>query len=256
MKIYISQQRTGKHDAAATAYCTSLGVLRRVGSTITLLAFSFFGYTLIEGSAMQKQNATSSVTKSALTFAQLHHVNTTMTSHEPLAESSPKSSAMRVAVCITGHVRSFYQPSVHKSIARNLIEPLRKEAGVLDVFFHVGLADEPRNKTVRALSKPGETIAAMNLFNPVSVTYFKHTRRNVTGQANCHPGQVQLANIYPYSLLRASQCMDQIVLHENRINKQYDWIVKTRPDVALGDPITPLSKLRRDIVQLNQHIPG
>jgi hypothetical protein len=170
-------------------------------------------------------------------------------------EPSSLASKMRVAVCITGNTRSFYLASVHESIARNLIAPLRAEGGVVDVFFHVALADRPRHQTKTAKSMKRMTLAAMKSFKPVSITSFNRTLQKVSEQANCPPGAAQAASSYPYALLRASQCMDQVARHEHTLQRKYDWIVKTRPDIALGDPITILN-FRNDTIQMNQHTPG
>lgn len=48
----------------------------------------------------------------------------------------------RVAVCISGHIRSFVYPVVHRSIRTNLVEAIEKEGGCkVDVFAYATPSD-------------------------------------------------------------------------------------------------------------------
>lgn len=59
--------------------------------------------------------------------------------------------ACRVAVCFSGHVRSFVYPVVHRSIRRNLIQSIEDEGCDVDIFAYATLVDiVPRSKQVHA----------------------------------------------------------------------------------------------------------
>lgn len=50
--------------------------------------------------------------------------------------------ACRVAVCISGHIRSFVYPVVHRSIRTNLVEAIEKTGGCkVDVFAYATAMD-------------------------------------------------------------------------------------------------------------------
>lgn len=57
----------------------------------------------------------------------------------------------RVAVCLSGHIRSFAYPVVHRSIRTNLVEAIQREGCEVDVFaYATALEDDdaPHNKQV------------------------------------------------------------------------------------------------------------
>jgi hypothetical protein len=170
--------------------------------------------------------------------------------------SAPKVG--RVAVCIVGHARSFHQPTVHESIARNLIDPIRRGASAVDVFFHVAMADVPRANTRAAVPAEQETNGAIEGMHPVVVSRYSGAGRamNFSGVAACPAGRSYACDFYHPALLRASECMEKIELYEREHGVRYEWIVKTRPDVAFGDPVALMSALPTDRVLMNEHIPG
>ncbi|CAN0533043.1 unnamed protein product, partial [Laminaria digitata] len=47
----------------------------------------------------------------------------------------------RVAVCLSGHIRSFVHSAVHKSIRRNLVEAIEADGCDVDVFAYATAAD-------------------------------------------------------------------------------------------------------------------
>lgn len=190
--------------------------------------------------------------------------NPIITSHE---EGQPKKlrnrdSLMvmrkRVAVCIVGHARSFYRPSVHNSIARNLLQPIAGNSTTLEVFFHIGLRDIAKVSNATALTSRSETREAAEAMKPVVLSLYDDPilQLNMTQHNSCSGGMEHARRVYPPALLRASQCMALVRDFETKNNFRYDWIVKTRPDIAIGDPVTPLSKLRPDRIYINEHIPG
>jgi hypothetical protein len=163
----------------------------------------------------------------------------------------------RIALCIVGHARSFHQPSVRESIYRNLIQSLSANSSSLEVIFHIGLHDVARVPGMAATDSEKETISAAEAMKPIVISVYEGSPHllNQSLHAVCSEGSDYASNEYPPSLLRASQCMTLVKARERQLGTKYDWIVKTRPDVAFGDPVS-ISHLPSDRVYINEHIPG
>lgn len=61
--------------------------------------------------------------------------------HQLHLQDGAKKISCRVAVCLSGHVRSFVSPAVHLSLRRNLIEAIEKGGCRVDVFAYAALED-------------------------------------------------------------------------------------------------------------------
>lgn len=57
------------------------------------------------------------------------------------AGDEDKMPGCRVAVCLSGHIRSFVHPVVHRSIRSNLIEAIEADGCEVDVFAYATLGD-------------------------------------------------------------------------------------------------------------------
>lgn len=59
-------------------------------------------------------------------------------------DNSRKADAAtcRVAICFSGHIRSFVYPSVHQSAKRNLVDAIAAEGCRVDVFAYATLLDD------------------------------------------------------------------------------------------------------------------
>ncbi|CAM9119378.1 unnamed protein product, partial [Ascophyllum nodosum] len=55
---------------------------------------------------------------------------------ESSGEPGDSAAPCRVAVCLSGHIRSFVHPVVHVSIRRNLVEAMREEGCKVDVLAY------------------------------------------------------------------------------------------------------------------------
>lgn len=174
-------------------------------------------------------------------------------------EANATRQVRRVAICIAGHARSLHRPTVYKSIYQNLVVPLHSAFDSVDIFFHVGLQDVPRENTSAAAAAPQQYFEAMRYFGPVSISVFDNDLPSTAdhgASSTCRDESVPLAEKFPSSLWRAAECVHRIANYEWSNRLHYDWIIKTRPDVALLDPLTEIADLRSDRVYLNQHIPG
>lgn len=61
--------------------------------------------------------------------------------HENVADPERLAGACRVAVCLSGHIRSFVHPIVHMSIRRNLVDAMQEDGCEVDVFAYVSSGD-------------------------------------------------------------------------------------------------------------------
>ncbi|CAN8072102.1 unnamed protein product [Agarophyton chilense] len=156
----------------------------------------------------------------------------------------------RVALCITGHLRSFYKPSVHVSIKRNVIDALRDAGYSVDIFFHVGKSDAPREGKKKAATYLFAHI--LSSFSPVKTSFYKNSDRDCP-KTHCRNAD---RSVCPYALIRLSQCLTLIEEYENRTGIDYDWIYKTRPDIAFGARISTPDELEDRYLYTNQHTPG
>lgn len=167
-------------------------------------------------------------------------------------DSAAPSNPKPLAVCITGHLRSFPSQSVHTSIKQHLISPLVAAGYSVDVFFHISRDDVPKPGTTKATSR--SVAAAMKLFSPVVVSFLSN---NVTcGKPECALSSRHANVSCPFSLIRAEQCVRLVTRYEKRMGRKYEWIYKTRPDVAFGSHMSIPDVLREDTLYVNQHIPG
>lgn len=124
----------------------------------------------------------------------------------------------------------------------------------MDVFFHVGLHDVPKKGTARS----GKNLTFSNTrtllaeFSPVHVSWYGKTVTECK-QSTCESKNRSLC---PHALLRLEQCLDDVEKVEGRIGKQYDWIYRSRPDIAFGSDISSPLSLHPKVVYTNQHIAG
>lgn len=128
----------------------------------------------------------------------------------------------------------------------------------MDLFFHLGLDDVPRDSTQRAERMDREVEEAVGEMQPVSVSHFgnENVPLNRSRAAACRAPRSYASGVYPASLLRANECYQKMQAYEKLNSFRYEWFVKSRPDVAFGDPVAHMSTLKADRVYINEHIPG
>lgn len=167
--------------------------------------------------------------------------------------SKPKPQP--VALCITGHLRSFLQRSIRLSIHRHIIHPLQDTGFAPHVFFHVGLDDAPRTGRARAQRSTWSALSAMREFHPVRISYFSNARLPGPKRLKCKTARPVFKS-FPPALLRTEECLDLVAAHEKQKGMRYQWVYKTRPDVAFGSNVSTPVSLRLNTLYMNQHIPG
>lgn len=118
----------------------------------------------------------------------------------------------RVAVCLSGAVRSFVHPAVHRSIKSNLIESIEADGCEVDVFAYATREDTvPRHKQVTPL--PGCVLLSTHTTTVHSCAFFwdklqlrppivreaRYVKVNRTQQAVVPEGPVKRLEIYAAS---------------------------------------------------------
>lgn len=165
-----------------------------------------------------------------------------------------KRSSLRIAVCLAGHLRTFTNNTVRQSIKFHLVQPLQKTGAHVDVFFHVGLHDVPKAGTSKSEKNLTFLSARTFLeeFFPIHVSWYGKIITDCK-QTKCRSKN---GSICPHALVRLEQCLVDIKKVERRTGKRYDWIYRSRPDVAFGYDISVPESLHPKVVYTNQHIPG
>jgi hypothetical protein len=124
---------------------------------------------------------------------------------------------MRTAVLISGQLRGF------KYIINNLRNNLLNNLGETDIFFYI----------------PYDSYKVEYMFTPTDIRYKHDTEHDVSSFTNFTGPDKQRYIQQWYSLYK---CKELMLSH----NKQYDYIVRTRPD---NDFVTPLTL---DLLNLDQ----
>ena len=150
-----------------------------------------------------------------------------------------QADASQVAVCLSGGLRTFPVVEVHTNIYENLIAPLKAAGHEVDVYMdfprgnrageHLGLLHGGALCESSVLN--GRLASALALFKPVRVRQFSASCLN-TGNA-----QLQLM----------VDCFDMVT-------GEYDFFIRTRPDVVFFAPI-PVDELLVDAIAMDERQP-
>eukprot|EP00747_Dinoflagellata_sp_TGD_P121581 gnl/TRDRNA2_/TRDRNA2_173457_c0_seq7.p1 gnl/TRDRNA2_/TRDRNA2_173457_c0~~gnl/TRDRNA2_/TRDRNA2_173457_c0_seq7.p1 ORF type:complete len:394 (+),score=43.72 gnl/TRDRNA2_/TRDRNA2_173457_c0_seq7:66-1247(+) len=151
-----------------------------------------------------------------------------------------KNSARRVAVCMTGHLRTFPWIGVHSSIAKFLMRGIPGEVDVdLYLYGHFGAfgndrrsqrckSEGPMNASdpalIRALGYKGLNLKYVELHPTGSKEDWEH----VEGMKAPH-----VKNGWMMQWLWLDRCIRKI----RTVTPPYDLVVRTRPDLAMCKPL-------------------
>lgn len=153
------------------------------------------------------------------------------------------STVPRVAVCKVGDIRSLVREDAQQNLLRALYEPLLDLQ--VDTFLVVG----------DALIKGNSLIKTKNNFStfefggkaPISVKIATEVSRS--GAMRVPTSRCQTLG-YEQSV-RLRECMRQIAMHEKQNGFNYEFIIRTRPDIEYFESL-PSSRcwrsLRRDVI--------
>ena len=157
----------------------------------------------------------------------------------------PHAAAQTCAVCFAGAVGSFLQPHVRRFAKERLVDALG--CASVDNFFFVTLKADKQRAWDDVAPTPNASVdhfyAAAREFSPVSVAV--HLREDSLSDDDDDAAHAQLA--------RAAACYSLVEASELAARKRYDWVVKTRPDLAWVAPVPPAASLYEDRVYVAQH---
>lgn len=152
-----------------------------------------------------------------------------------------------IAVCITGAVRTFVRPLLHRSIRTYLVESI---GGDTDVFLYLktqdmrGDSQEEFGATMET-AKDAELQAAIEALRPVD---YKIERQKIYYPAN---PKVKLPNLVAEgnkthflqavlgNLHNCRECWQMILKREDALGYNYGFVIRTRPDVSWYLPAQP-----------------
>lgn len=175
----------------------------------------------------------------------------------------PDTVSCRVAICFSGHARSFMHAHVRERTKERLVESL--ECKTVDVFFYLAIEESIRSATRREWDTfarpPAFTVEAVRTamleFNPIAIVLHQGEARIIpNGCSEDSAPSVAFSQHY-----KTAACFGLVEASERKKNERlplarhsyYDWIVRARPDLAWVVPIVPIGYFRSDRVYLPGH---
>ena len=153
------------------------------------------------------------------------------------------ATAQQCAVCFSGSVEgSFLQPHVRRFAKERLVDALGCAA--VDSFFYLTLDNtQQRDDLLPAPNASIEAVhAAAREFDPVSVTVHVRDDSLKSDEDAAHA-----------QLSKAAACYSLVEASELAARKRYDWVIRTRPDLAWVAAVPPVKSLYEDRVYVSQH---
>lgn len=159
---------------------------------------------------------------------------------------------------------------MYNSIYKNVVIPAENVSEGVDVYFHLGKKDIPRKDELMTRFDKESMGKIVDLFRPVVVSWFGNEEHLINWEredVNCSRklervgmvvgglGKESMPKAYPMQLYRGAECFGHVLKMEMRKGWKYRWVVKIRPDVAIGDQIR-LESLDGDRVSINGHGSG
>ncbi len=151
----------------------------------------------------------------------------------------------RVAVCLTGHPRTFARRHVYESIGEHMLGGLRAHAARVDLFAVIGIGDAPPKsqrgwRFASVADVDADTERALAFLRPRSVTRYGASWLRVHERCetiNFFKHQTERVLAQPAAW---SRCYDEVLKAERADGVAYDWVVRARPDAWWYRPHPPL----------------
>lgn len=162
-----------------------------------------------------------------------------------------------MAVCIVGTVRTFHYKSVHTNILNNIIKPLRSKHET-DIFFIISMNDDVGSIANSVKAEEKLTRKAILKFNPTKIIEYDSldlhnddqlfNRSRYIAKLGLTPVMMQSPHWckndpiktldFSHTLLRTKQCLHVVKEYETEKSISYQWLYRTRPDLAISKTIT------------------
>lgn len=146
------------------------------------------------------------------------------------------SGCRRAAVCFVGHVRSFMHPHVRYYMRTRLLSRMECTESVTS-FFYLALEDPDVSK--RPSWDSFSRAPSVNESDVrVALAEFEDAHLHIDESSS--------------QLEKVSKCW-RLVLESERKDRPYDWVVRTRPDLAWLEPLVPLRHFPQDRAYVPAH---
>ena len=159
-----------------------------------------------------------------------------------LPVAAEEACRARVAHCIVGHVRTFWQEAVYQSIADVLV-PRASPPHCADFFYVLSLSSNS-DTSKGGLYEYNETLlwsTAWKILPPTK--YLFDPPAPNPKHSSYHQPDCLFQCVHMFDKVRL--CMDLVRKHESESGKTYQWILRSRPDLLWQDEtvLPPLHEL-------------
>ena len=159
----------------------------------------------------------------------------------PVAAEEPCS--VRVAHCIVGHVRTFWQEAVYQSIADVLV-PQASPRHCAD-FFYVLSMSSGLDTAKGGVYEYNETLLWNTAWRRLPPTKYLLDPPKPSGPRHLsyHQPDCLFQCVQMFDKVRL--CLDLVKEHETETGQRYDWILRSRPDLRwdVESQLPPLHQL-------------
>jgi hypothetical protein len=164
---------------------------------------------------------------------------------------STSRRSLRIAICISGMVRSFIKPAVFQSIKHNLIQALLSDHGQdyhYDIFLNLMTKDAPRKygddstQATPEITQEDLEPALAHLGNVRTVRLYTQHLHGEAVASECK----QLPSDMPGGFLQFIGTWEAFQLtraYEIAHGFTYDWVIRMRADIGWFRPTYPLSTI-------------
>lgn len=159
-----------------------------------------------------------------------------------LPVAAEEACRARVAHCIVGHVRTFWQEAVYQSIADVLV-PRASPPHCADFFYVLSLSSNS-DTSKGGLYEYNETLLWSTAWKILPPTKYLFDPPGPNPKhSSYHQPDCLFQCVHMFDKVRL--CMDLVRKHESESGKTYQWILRSRPDLLWQDEtvLPPLHEL-------------
>ena len=159
-----------------------------------------------------------------------------------LPVAAEEACRARVAHCIVGHVRTFWQEAVYQTIADVLV-PRASPPHCADFFYVLSLSSNS-DTSKGGLYEYNETLLWSTAWKILPPTKYLFDPPSPNPKhSSYHQPDCLFQCVHMFDKVRL--CMDLVRKHESESGKNYQWILRSRPDLLWQDEtlLPPLHEL-------------